>query len=163
MAQADDARAKAAADEQKASSAEADKAKADADRAKQKKEYDVAAAEASKLTQEAIEAHAKADQKAKTPEQIAAEEADQKAAVARAKAAALHPDANPIVVDVTVPVQRVKLNVPGHPAYAPNIPTDDESKTVTLFHISEDGMSRVHTRVHPDMVGDYMRGGWQRV
>jgi CubicO group peptidase (beta-lactamase class C family) len=134
------------------------------DRAEQQKKYDAAHAEAVKLSAVAAEAHAKAEKKVKTPEQVAAEEADKKADDAHAKAAALHPDANPPAGAPAGNIggRPVKLNVPGHPAYADGIPTDDESQTVSLFHTSEDGTSRVYTRVHPDMVGDYLRGGWSR-
>jgi len=59
--------------------------------------------------------------------------------------------------------KNVKHNVPRSPAYAPGIPTDDESQTVSLFHMSEDGTERVYTRVHPEMVGNFMRAGWSRV
>jgi colicin import membrane protein len=168
-----DARAKAAADAQKAQTAADEKAKADADakyakdypeRAKAKKEYEAAQVEARKLQQEAIEAHAKAEQKAKTPEQVAAEDADKKAGDALAKAAALHPDANP---PADAPAGHrspggIKLNIPASPAYAPGIPTNDEAQTVNLYHMTEDGTERAHTRVHPDMVGDFMRAGWRR-
>ena len=147
--------------------ADPNKAQADADTKKTdaQKKYDAAYIEATKLSQDAIEAHAKADQKAKTPEQIAAEEADKKAAEAHAKAAALHPDRN---APADTPAGNtnpsgVKLNVPSNPAYAPGIPTNDEAQTVSLYHMSEDGTERVHTRVHPDMVGDFMRAGWRRV
>ena len=57
---------------------------------------------------------------------------------------------------------RVKLNVPSSPVHAPGVPTHDEAQTIKLFHISEDGTSTVHTRVHPEMVGDYLRAGWSR-
>jgi hypothetical protein len=65
-----------------------------ADRAEQQKKYDAALTEARNLSAAALEAHAKAEHKAKTPEQIAAEEADKKADDAHAKAQSLHPDAH---------------------------------------------------------------------
>jgi hypothetical protein len=143
------------------------KANSDAEAKKNEaqKKYETAYAEAMKLSQDAIDAHAKAEQKSKTPEQLAAEEADRKAADAHAKAAALHPDRNP-PTDTragNTNSSGVKLNVPSSPAYAPGVPTNDEAQTVSLSHMGEDGTERVYTRVHPEMVGDFMRAGWQRV
>jgi hypothetical protein len=64
------------------------------DRAEQQKKYEAALAEARKLSAEAAAAHVRAEHKAKTPEQIAAEEASKKADDAHAKAQSLHPDAH---------------------------------------------------------------------
>jgi hypothetical protein len=137
-----------------------------ADRTEQQKKYDAAYTDAMKLSGDAAEAHAKADQSKKTKEQVAAEEADRKASDAHAKAAALHPDA---ILPDNIPAATagvmgaVRLNVPGRPGYAAGVPTDDESQTVNLYHISEDGKGKVYTRVHPEMVGDYLRAGWSHV
>jgi hypothetical protein len=130
-----------------------------ADRTEVQKKYDAAHAEAVKLSQAAAEAHEKADKKVKTPEQVAAEEADKKADDARAKAAELHPDKHA----PATPAKPVKRgNDPVDPAYAPGIPTHDEAQTVRLVRTSPDSPMPVYTMVHPEMVGDYLRAGWSR-
>ena len=134
------------------------------DRTDAQKKYDAALADAAKLSAAAVEAHAKADQKAKAPDQAAAEEADKKADDARAKAAALHPDTVAPVMFVPPENRFMKRgNHPVNPVYAPGIPTHDEAQTVRLSHMSSDSPSPVFVMVHPDMVGDYLRAGWSHV
>jgi hypothetical protein len=151
-----------------------------ADRTEQQKKYDVAHAEAVKLAADAVEAHEKANQKHKSPEQLAAEEADKKADDARAKAAALHPDVtsvgNTTVADANVLLPhghdpnmsagdhyaQKRGNDPSNPKYADGIPTHDEAQTVRLSRTSRDNPTPVYAMVHPDMVGDYLRAGWGR-
>jgi hypothetical protein len=131
----------------------------DPGRAEAQKKYDAALAEVHKLSEAAAVAHAKADKKEKTSEQLAAEEADKKADDARAKAADLHPDKHA----PATPAKPVKRgNDPANPAYAPGVPTHDEAQTVRLSHVSADHPEPVFTMVHPDMVGDYLRAGWSR-
>src|SRR5258708_31385095 len=97
-----------------AAEAKAHKA-AEAEKSEAQAKYDAAHAEAMKASQQAAEAHAKAEKKEKTPDQIAAEEADKKADDARAKAAELHPDKH-APASAVPPIKRG--NDPINPAFA---------------------------------------------
>jgi len=136
--------------------------------------------EALRLRQQAVQAHEKADEPEKTPEQRKAEELDAKADDARARAHALRPeggaDGDTTVADahVLVPAgldpetpagayDAVKRgNDPSNPKYAPGVSMADEHQTVKLERVSRDSKEPVYTWVHPDMVGDYIRAGWGR-
>jgi hypothetical protein len=141
-------------------------------------EHQKALLEAHKLAVAAEEAQAKADQKAKSPEQAAADEAKQKAMDAHAKAMSLKPlggmDGDTNVVDAKVMVppgtdpamaagdyRAVKRsNDPSNPAYAPGEPTHPEAQTVKLSRVTRDSPTPVYTWVTPGMRGNYLRAGW---
>lgn len=164
-------------DAERAKEAEA-KSKADE---KAKTESSAAHAEAHKLGVTAAEARAKADAETdpakKAEANKAAAESAQKADDARAKASdmdrvnreGIEPttavDAHTLgVVDPAIPAGHHRAQKFGNdPANPPHDHTlDPRADTVRMSRKTPDHPDLVYTEVHPDMVGDYARAGWNR-
>lgn len=132
---------------------------------------------AQKAEAQAIEARRKIDEEAKTAAQKAADQADAKADDARAAAEQAKREEKgsigPTSVDearVLAPVDRQRPagdhhaqkfgNDPENPIFAPGL--DAEDRSVLLSRKTPDHPDLVYATVHPDMVGDYLRAGWNR-
>lgn len=137
-----------------------------------------ALATAQAADQKAIDAQAKADDATKSKEQLAADKA--KAEADKAHAEAAHASAQTVVTDpMTVRDAKVHAMVPddmgagdhlaqqfsNDPANPkPALPehSDPDLCTVKLSRVTPDSPVPVYTVCHPDMVGDYLRAGWNR-
>lgn len=137
---------------------------------------DKAKADAAAAQAKALDAQKKADDAAKTKEQLAADKAkvdadDASAKAAEAEAAQATPqgvstaaDAKimaPIPGDMPADSHMAQKfgNDPANPQPLPG--TDDEDgKTASLYRITPDSAEPVTIKVHPDMVGNYLRAGW---
>lgn len=53
-------------------------------------------------------------------------------------------------------------NDPANPKYAAKVSTAEEAQTIRLYRVTPDSPTPVYTFVAPEMVGDYMRAGWNR-
>ena len=142
------------------------------------KKVDAALADAHAADMAVIAAQAKVDEANKSPEQKALDKAMADASSKRAKAmelAAASKPAGPMSVEaakVMAPVpgdmpagdhKAQKFgNDPANPAPGPTVPVGagSELMTVKLSRKSPDHPELIETMVHPDMVGDYLRAGW---
>jgi hypothetical protein len=148
--------------------------------AENKTDAQVAAEAAHAADVKALDARAKAEADARTPEQKKIDDAAQKADDERAKAEQARTEARdgagPMTAEeakVHVPASLLDLpagahhaqkfgNDPANPQLAPGL-NPDEGATVRLTRITPDVPGGpVVTMVHPEMVGDYLRAGWSR-
>jgi len=140
-----------------------------------------ARADLGKLDQEATEARRKADAETdparKAEAEKAAREAWQKADDARAKSAEADRNQRGAVEETSVADARTVApvsgdtpagahhaqkfgNDPANPKHDARLPASGD--TVRLSRKTPDHPELVYTDVHPDMVGDYLRAGWNR-
>ncbi len=135
-----------------------------------------AASEAHDADKTAIEAREKEANAGKTPEQIEAEKAEEDARRKHSEAAEAEgkdADEGPTkAVDAKVlgvtdgellasdPRAQKMGNDPANPKHAPHLPETEDTVRLTLR--SPDTTEPRTADVHPGMVGDYLRAGWER-
>ena len=140
---------------------------------------DKARADAMAAQTKAVEAQAKANDATKTKEQLAADKAkadadDAKAKLAESEAVEAAPEGvsmagdakimAPIPDDMPAGEHMAQKfgNDPANPQPLPGT-DDEEGKTVDLYRITPDVPGGpVTIKVHPDMVGNYLRAGWSK-
>lgn len=126
-------------------------------------EADKAAAEAKMTPEErkAAEAHAKADEVLAKANEDEAQAAAVPDAMSVAEARMLVPADKPEEMAAGDHMAQRFGNYPANPAPASAEHSDPEKQTVSLYMIVPDHEAgRRTTKVHPDMVGDYLRAGW---
>lgn len=142
---------------------------------------DKAASEAASKSAAAEKARVEADESKLSPEQKKVRDAEREADDARAKANqaardAEGQDAESTVADANVlgygkhpdlaaghHLAQKFGNDPANPRPATNMPEVTDNGMVRLYRGTPDSKDLVYTSCHPDMVGDYMRAGWNRV
>lgn len=143
------------------------------------KDADKARSDAAALAAKAEEAKAKAAEDAKTPEQKKIEKLNQDADDARAKAEQADREAHDgkalstaLDAKVLAPIDPSMSaghhmaqkfgNDPANPkGFKPEFDLP-ENKTVRLSRVSPDSKEPIRTTCHPEMVGDYVRAGWNK-
>jgi hypothetical protein len=150
------------ADQTDTKTVDVDKAKADA--------------QAARIT--AVDAQAKADDATKSKEQLAADKARVDAAKAESKAA--EADASTLLTEPMTAIEAKVVsphlteemgaadhfaqkfsNDPANPHIAKGEHADPDLCTVKMTMVKADSMDQpIFTMVHPEMVGDYARAGW---
>lgn len=148
----------------------------DQNKAAEIKKMEAAAIEAHAADLAVIEAQKKMVEAAKSPEQKALDKAIADADTKRAKAMEMQMSARP---DALMSVDSAKVlapvpgdmsagdhmaqkfgNDPANPKPGPHMSSAPESATVRITRKSPDHAELIETMVHPDMVGDYLRAGW---
>ena len=130
------------------------------------------------IQQEAIDARSEAEAARKSPEEREAEDAEAKAARARSETVAAEAEKNKVPDAMTVVEARMLVpsaddvgagdhlaqkfgNYPENPAPAKAEHADPALCTVPLhMTVPDSPLGRRTTKVHPEMVGDYLRAGW---
>ncbi len=137
-----------------------------------------AKADAMAAQTKAVEMQNRANDSTKTKEQLSADKAKADADNANAKLAQVTAEETAPAGVSTAEEAKIMAPIPGDmpadehmaqkfgndPANPQPLPgtTDGDGKTVDLYRITPDSPDRVTIRVHPDMVGNYLRAGWSR-